>query len=307
MERSGAWIEYRETGAPRRGGVQHQGKSEARSVPDERDERRAPAAGAPGETATGGVVGTILGKLKGTEAVVLFFLLLVVWQVVSEYTVSRHQYLFPSPAVTVKALGASLPELLKGTYSSFLILVPGYLLAVVVGIVWGILVGTTGWLSRAFNPFARVVAPVPPTIYIPYAIALMSTFRMSAIFVVFIGAVWPIFLNTAAGAAAVPGRYRDNARMLGLTRYEYLRRIVFPSSLPYSFSGMGVGMALSFILLTVAELFGANAGLGRFVQYYADFADYPRMVAGILYTGLITFLSMELLEKIKKRALFWVR
>jgi NitT/TauT family transport system permease protein len=70
---------------------------------------------------------------------------------------------------------------------------------------------------------------------------------------------------------------------------------------------MGVGLALSFILLTVAELFGANAGLGRFVQYYADFADYPKMVAGIVYTGLITFLSMELLERIKRRALFWVR
>jgi NitT/TauT family transport system permease protein len=60
-------------------------------------------------------------------------------------------------------------------------------------------------------------------------------------------------------------------------------------------------------LLTVAELFGANAGLGRFVQYYADFADYPKMVAGILYTGLVTFLAMTGLEKIKRRALFWQR
>lgn len=245
--------------------------------------------------------------LKGKEAFLLLLILMVLWQIVAQFVTGQHRYLFPSPLVTLKALESSFPELLKGTYSSFLILAPGYLLAVAMGIGWGILVGTTGWLQRAFNPFARVVAPVPPTIYIPYAIALMSTFRTSAIFVVFIGAFWPIFLNTAAGAAAVPDRYRDNARMLGLSRFEYLSRIVFPASLPYSFSGMGVGLALSFILLTVAELFGANAGLGRFVQYYADFADYPRMVAGIIYTGLITFLSMELLEKIKRRALFWLR
>ena len=70
---------------------------------------------------------------------------------------------------------------------------------------------------------------------------------------------------------------------------------------------MAVGLALSFILLTVSELFGANVGLGRFVQYYADYADYPRMVAGIVYTGLITFLSMAVLERIRKRTLFWVR
>jgi len=248
-----------------------------------------------------------LKLVKGKEALILLIMLLGLWSLIAQFAGGQHRYLFPSPVVTARALGASLPELLRGTYSSFLILAPGYLLAVVMGIIWGILVGTTEWLQRAFNPFARVAAPVPPTIYIPYAIALMATFRASAIFVVFIGAFWPIFLNTAAGAAAVPLRYRDNARILGLSRFEYLWRIVFPSSLPHSFSGMGVGLALSFILLTVAELFGANAGLGRFVQYYADFADYPRMVAGIIYTGLITFLSMELLEKIKRRALFWVR
>jgi NitT/TauT family transport system permease protein len=82
---------------------------------------------------------------------------------------------------------------------------------------------------------------------------------------------------------------------------------VFPAALPHIFSGMAVGLAFSFILLTVAELFGANAGLGRFVQYYADFADYPKMVAGILYTGLVTFLAMTGLDAIKRRALFWHR
>jgi len=70
---------------------------------------------------------------------------------------------------------------------------------------------------------------------------------------------------------------------------------------------MSVGLVFSFIMLTVAELFGASAGLGRFVQLYADYADYPRMVAGILYTGAVVLLSMELLEQIKRRALFWVK
>jgi NitT/TauT family transport system permease protein len=82
---------------------------------------------------------------------------------------------------------------------------------------------------------------------------------------------------------------------------------VFPAALPHIFSGMNVGLVFSFIMLTVAELFGASAGLGRFVQYYADYADYPRMVAGILYTGLVVLLAIELLERLKKRALFWVK
>ncbi len=253
------------------------------------------------------LVRRIPNAFGGSEGLILAVGLVLLWHTFARFTTGQHRFLFPSPLETATALRASLTELLKGTWYSFLILIPGYLLAVVTGVSWGILVGTTPRLQRAFHPFAKVAAPIPPTIYIPYAIALLSTFRRSAIFIVFIGAFWPIFINTASGAAAVPRRYRDDARILGLSKTEYLWRIVLPASLPHGFSGMGVGLALSFILLTVAELFGANAGLGRFVQYYADFADYPKMVAGIVYTGVITFISMELLERIRRRVLFWVR
>jgi NitT/TauT family transport system permease protein len=112
-------------------------------------------------------------------------------------------------------------------------------------------------------------------------------------------------MNAAAGALAVPEQHRDNARVLGLTRLEYLRLVVFPAALPHIFSGMNIGMGMAFIMLTVAELFGSTSGLGRFVQYYADYADFPRMVAGILYTGLITFLCMTGIAKLEKKVVFW--
>jgi NitT/TauT family transport system permease protein len=248
-----------------------------------------------------------LWRWPGKEAAALFSSLLLAWQFGAMFLTTTANPLLPAPLQVAQALWESLPELWVGTWSSFLILVPGYLTAVVIGIVVGLVVATTPGLRRAFFPLARVVAPVPPTVYIPYAIALLPTFLLSAMFVVFIGAFWPIFQSAAAGALTVEARYRDNARVLGLTHREYLCKVVFPASLPHIFSGMAVGLAFAFILLTVAELFGANAGLGRFVQYYADFADYPRMVAGILYTGLVTFLSLSLLEHIRKRALFWLK
>ena len=248
-----------------------------------------------------------LWRWPGKEATLLFTGLLLAWQLGAAFFTTAANPLLPTPWRVAQALWDSLPELWIGTWSSFLILIPGYLAAVVFGVVAGLLVATTPGLRRAFFPLARVVAPVPPTVYIPYAIALLPTFLLSAMFVVFIGAFWPVFQNAAAGALAVEARYRDNARVLGLTHREYLCKVVFPASLPHIFSGMAVGLAFAFILLTVAELFGANAGLGRFVQYYADFADYPRMVAGILYTGLITFLALSLLEQLRKRALFWLK
>lgn len=249
--------------------------------------------------------GARLGRLL--EASLIWIVLLGAWFLAAEFTPLGDNPLIPGPLVTARALWESLPELWVGTISSFTILVPGFVLASLLGIVSGLTIGTSPRLQRAFFPFARVAAPVPPTVYIPYAIAVLPTFKLSAIFVVFIGAFWPIFQNAAAGAHALEERYRDNARILGLSGFEYHWRVVFPAALPHIFSGMAVGLGLSFILLTVAELFGANAGLGRFVQYYADFADYPKMVAGILYTGLITFLAMSGLEAIKRRALFWQR
>ena len=249
----------------------------------------------------------LTSHLAGREGWCLFVALVALWQLVSWVIPSRNRFLFPSPLVTIQALWSSLPELGKGTVSSFIILIPGYTVAVAAGVVLGILAGTTRWLERLTVPFTRVVAPVPPTVYVPYAIALLPGFRSAATAVVFIGAFWPVFVNAMAGAASVPQRLRDNARVLGLGKVEYLRRVVFPSSLTHIFSGMSVGLAMSFIMLTVAELFGANAGLGRFVQFYADFADYPRMVAGILFTGAVTFICMRALDRLKRRALFWQR
>jgi NitT/TauT family transport system permease protein len=241
------------------------------------------------------------------EAYALWAFILAAWQIASLFIDQEANPLLPAPAKVGGALVDSLPELWKGTVSSFYILFPGYALAVVSGTAMGLFAGVVPRLGRAFFPFAKVVSPIPPTVYIPYAIAVLPTFRLSAMFVVFIGAFWPIFHNAAVGAQSIAAHYRDNARVLGFTRPETLFRVVFPASLPHIFAGMGVGLAFSFLLLTVAELFGANAGLGRFIQYYADFADYPRMVAGIVYTGAVTWLAMTLLDKLRHRVLFWLR
>jgi len=253
------------------------------------------------------LLANLQSRLPAWEAVAVWAVLFLAWQGSTLFIDQTTNPLLPGPQIVAEALWESLPELWKGTVSSFFILVPGYLLAVAAGVVLGLVAGVVPGIGRAFFPFAKVAAPIPPTVYIPYAIAVLPTFHLSATFVVFIGAFWPVFQNAAAGAQAVESRHRDNARVLGFSRLETLVKVVFPASLPHIFSGAAVGLGFSFILLTVAELFGANAGLGRFVQYYADFADYPRMVAGILYTGLVTWLAMTGLDKLRHRALFWLR
>ena len=243
---------------------------------------------------------------QGKEGFWLLLLLAAAWTLVSCGFEWTSRYLFPTPASIGGAFAASWPELLRGTLSSFLVLAPAYLLAAATGIAAGISAGCFGALDRMLRPFSRFASPIPPNVYIPYAIALLPTFGLAAGFVIFAAAFWPVFLNSLAGVHALPERYRDNARIIGIGRVEFLWRIALPASLPHIFSGLAVGLALSFIMLTVAELFGATHGLGRFVQFYADYSDYPRMVAGILYTGAVVFLAMGALELLKRRLLFWV-
>ncbi|MCG5501344.1 ABC transporter permease, partial [Ectothiorhodospira lacustris] len=246
-----------------------------------------------------------LPRLRGWESLLVWFSLLALWYLATLGQDASANPLLPAPNVVAWALWASLPELWVSSLSSAKILLPGYFLAIALAVPAGLVVGTYVGLQRAFLPFARAAAPVPPTVYIPYAIAVLPTFHLSAVFVVFIGAFWPIFHNTALGAGSVPGLWRDSARTLELARLEYLYRVAFPASLPQIFAGMGVGLVFSFILLTVAELFGAAEGLGRFVHIHADYANYPQMVAGILYTGFVAAVSMAGLEWIRHRVLFW--
>ncbi len=243
--------------------------------------------------------------LRYWESMLVWMFLLALWYLATLGQDATTNPLLPAPDVVASALWTSLPELWVSTLSSAKILLPGYFLAIVLAVSAGLVVGTYGRLQRAFLPFARVVAPVPPTVYIPYAIAVLPTFHLSAVFVVFIGAFWPIFHNTALAASSVSGVWRDSARTLELGCFEYLYRVVFPASLPQIFAGMGVGLVFSFILLTVAELFGAAEGLGRFVHIHADYANYPQMVAGILYTGFVAAASMAALEWVRHRVLFW--
>ncbi|MDR1304152.1 MAG: ABC transporter permease subunit [Verrucomicrobiales bacterium] len=243
---------------------------------------------------------------RGREGWLFILSVLLAWQILAvSLSGTARGYLLPTLTVTLAELWKALPELLRGTWASALILVPGYALAVAAGVAWGLLVGTTGWLWRAFVPFARAASPVPGTVYIPYAIAVLPTFKLSSIFLIFIGAFWPVFLNAAAGANTVAAGHRENAKILGLTKFQYLRLVALPAALPHIFNGMGVGLVLTFILLTVAEAFAVHSGLGYFIQTYADYANYPKMVAGILYVGLVTSLCMGALDRLRRRVIFW--
>ena len=173
-----------------------------------------------------------LSKFSG----ILFLLFLLgIWTFISCGPEWSSQYLFPSPKAIANALFDSREELLRSAGASLLKLVPAYLVAAIVGISIGILSGSVSWISNMLKPISRFAAPIPPNVYIPYAIAILPTFYLSSTFIIFIAAFWPIYLNTAAGAAEIPEKYRRNAAIIGIGKFEYLWRIALVASLPSIF------------------------------------------------------------------------
>jgi len=191
--------------------------------------------------------------------------------------------------------------------SSFRLLSAGYVLAVVLAIPLGLIVGWHKRLYTALEPLINILGPIPPIVYIPYAIALLPTFTHSSIFIIFIGAFWPLFINTVAGVRLVEKGLIDSARTLGISQWSMLVHILLPGAMPQILTGGTVSLVLAFILLTAAEMIGATSGLGWYVKYFADFADYPRVVAGILVIGTVVLGLTICYNRLGRYLLRWQR
>ena len=148
-------------------------------------------------------------------------------------------------------------------------------------------------------------AAIPPIVYIPYGIALLPTFRASSVLVIFLATFWPTLTGTLAGISSVDRRLVDSARVLNVGRATMLFRVLLPDSLPLVFNGLNIGLCLSFILLTSAEMIGGSSGMGYYVKYYSDFSDYTRILAGIIVIGVVITVVSTLFTALQRRCLRW--
>lgn len=231
--------------------------------------------------------------------------LLIVWELVTTKFDLVEKFLFPSPDIIFSLFISELPELLKGLISSLQLLLGGYLLALVLAIPLALIIGWRKRLYKAVNPLTKVMGPIPPIVYIPYAIALLPTFKSSSIFIIFIGAFWPIFINTLNGVFSVDKRIVESAKALNVNEKAMLFQIILPATLPSIISGATIGLVLSFILLTAAEMIGATCGLGWYVKYFSDFADYPRVIVGIIFIGIVVTAITFVFDKFERYLLRW--
>ncbi len=244
-------------------------------------------------------------KQTAGDVTTIVFTAILVWELCTTKLRLLDKMLFPAPETIVRLFIEDLPVLLKGLSSSLGLLTAGYFLALITAVPLALIIGWRKRLFRAVNPLTKVLGPIPPIVYIPYAIVLLPTFRMASIFVIFIGAFWPVFINTLNGVFNIDRKLIDSAKTLNVSEGAMLYEVILPGALPAIISGATIGLVLSFILLTAAEMIGATSGLGWYVKYFSDFSDYPRVIVGIIFIGMVVTGITYLFGKAEGYLLRW--
>jgi nitrate/nitrite transport system permease protein len=165
----------------------------------------------------------------------------------------------------------------------------GFGLAAVVGILVGALIGQSIWAMRGLDPIFQVLRTVPPLAWLPISLAAFRDANPSAIFVIFITAIWPVIINTAVGIRNIPQDYRNVAAVLRLNQIEFFFKVMLPSAAPYIFTGLRIGIGLSWLAIVAAEMLTGGVGIGFFIWDAWNSSRLSDIIVALIYIGVVGF------------------
>jgi nitrate/nitrite transport system permease protein len=163
----------------------------------------------------------------------------------------------------------------------------GYVLAVIVAVPMGFALGLVPPLHQTLNPFIQVLRPISPLAWMPLALYTFRDSSISTIFIIFICAVWPMLINTAAGAANVRHEWLNVSRVFGLGTFEHVTKIILPASVPMMMTGMRISIGIAWFVIVAAEMVGAQSGIGYFIWNEWNNLQIASMIVAIVLIGLI--------------------
>jgi nitrate/nitrite transport system permease protein len=166
----------------------------------------------------------------------------------------------------------------------------GYALASLAGVALGTLVGQSTWAMRGLDPIFQVLRTVPPLAWLPLSLAAFRNGQPSAIFVIFITAIWPIIINTAVGIRNIPQDYRNVAQVLRLNQLEFFFKVMVPAAAPYIFTGLRIGIGLSWLAIVAAEMLIGGVGIGFFIWDAWNSSHISEIILALIYVGLVGFI-----------------
>ncbi|QRF55932.1 nitrate ABC transporter permease [Variovorax paradoxus] len=223
-----------------------------------------------------------------------FGLLLLVWEIVAMRSTTG----FPSPlAVWQQALTVfSDPFYSKGpndqgvgwnVLSSLQRVALGFGLAALVGIPAGFAIGRFEFLARMFNPLISLLRPVSPLAWLPIGLLVFKGADPAAIWTIFICSIWPMVINTAVGVQRVPSDYMNVAKVLNLSEWKILTKILFPAVLPYMLTGVRLAVGTAWLVIVAAEMLTGGVGIGFWVWDEWNNLNVANIIIAIFVIGIV--------------------
>lgn len=183
----------------------------------------------------------------------------------------------------------------------------GFAAALVVGVPVGLAIGWNRLAASTVDPTVQLLRPIPITAWLPFSIAVFGIQDIGAVFLIALGAFYPIIINTAQGARDVERNLIRAAQMMGASRSAILRRVVLPASLPSIFTGMRIGLGIAWTAVIVAEMVAVKSGLGYVLwdAYYVGRMDV--VIADMVTIGILGLLTDYIIVLIERWVLTWRR
>ena len=179
----------------------------------------------------------------------------------------------------------------------------GYILASLVAVPLGILIGISPVAYKAFNPYVQLLKPVSPLAWLPLGLYILRDSEQTGVFIIFISSIWPTLINTAFGVANVDKDYLDVANTIGASKLRTIVKVIIPAALPNIVSGLRISMGIAWLVIVAAEML-LGTGLGYFIWNEWNNLYIPNILVAIFIIGLVGLLLDSLFAALEKFVAF---
>ncbi len=198
-------------------------------------------------------------------------------------------------------------ELITDSIGSLYRVVVGFVIGAGLALPIGLAMGANPRVYDWLNPLVQLLRPIPPIAYIPLSILWFGLGNPPAVFLIALGAFFPVLMNTIAGVRQVDGIYLRAARNLGATGGTMFLRVILPAAVPYILSGVRIGIGTAFIVVIVSEMIAVNNGLGFRILEAREYFWSDKIIAGMISIGLIGLAIDVGMNKLNNHLLRWHR
>ena len=216
-------------------------------------------------------------------------------------------YTMPEPKVIVTTTIQMLRsgELLQNIGVSIFLVLEGFFLALLVAFVLGLFVSLFPKFELFTDMVIQIIKPIPPIAWIPLAILWFGIGQNSKIYIIFIGAVFPIFLNTVDGIKGIDKKYLELATVYEVPKIQLVRKILIPGALPSIMTGIRLGLGNAWVCVVAAEMIGATSGVGYMLANGRSLSRPDIVILGMLIVGIFGKLMDDFLRFLRKKLITW--